>query len=291
MPKLSVIVPNYNHSQYLKERLDSIFHQTFQDFEVILLDDASTDDSVDILGYYSTNEKVSHFVINQENTGSPFKQWAKGLKLATGKYIWIAESDDSCEPDFLEKHLEKLAHFDVSIAQIKVINEREVTNDSMLHAFFKNKKQGTLQSTDFSYNCPLFNVSSMVFLKPDKQAVQNANFHKYQIIGDMMFYLEFFLNKQLIYNEKAISYYRQHQAGVSTIQTKDLNYYQKYFNEHCGFINYLYTDFNGITTKQRKEYITRRFNKIKNRTRKRDKLSLLYLSLYLKYRFQIHRNL
>ena len=101
-PEISIIIPNYNHAQFLEQRLETIFNQTYQNFEVILLDDASTDSSTDILQSYASNKKVSHFIVNEENSGSPFKQWKKGIELATGEYIWIAESDDFCTPDFLE---------------------------------------------------------------------------------------------------------------------------------------------------------------------------------------------
>ena len=87
MPKVSVIIPNYNHAPYLKERLDSVFNQSFQGFEVILLDDSSTDNSIEVLNIYTSNPKVSHFIINKKNSGSPFKQWEKGIELATGDYL------------------------------------------------------------------------------------------------------------------------------------------------------------------------------------------------------------
>ncbi|MFN7014544.1 MAG: glycosyltransferase family 2 protein, partial [Bacteroidia bacterium] len=101
---VSVIVPNYNHAAYLRQRLDSIFQQTFQDFEVILLDDRSADHSVEILQAYAQQyaHKVTHLVVNEENTGNPFVQWKKGIELAQGEFIWIAESDDFCEPTLLE---------------------------------------------------------------------------------------------------------------------------------------------------------------------------------------------
>jgi glycosyltransferase involved in cell wall biosynthesis len=102
-PLVSIIVPNYNHSQFLQQRLDSIFTQSYQDFEVILLDDCSTDTSVEILNNYKNHPKVSHIVINETNSGSTFKQWKKGVSLAKGAYIWIAESDDWCEPSMLEE--------------------------------------------------------------------------------------------------------------------------------------------------------------------------------------------
>jgi glycosyltransferase involved in cell wall biosynthesis len=102
MPLVSVIVPNYNHACFLRQRLDSIFNQTFQDFEVILLDDCSTDDSRTILAEYARRPQVSHYVVNEHNSGSPFRQWKKGLDLAQGKYVWIAESDDWADARFLE---------------------------------------------------------------------------------------------------------------------------------------------------------------------------------------------
>ena len=101
-PKVSVIVPNYNHASYLKQRIDSILNQTFQDFEVIILDDCSTDNSLEVLSHYKNHNKVSHCVFNDTNSGNPFKQWDKGIQLAKGEWIWIAESDDWAEPEFLE---------------------------------------------------------------------------------------------------------------------------------------------------------------------------------------------
>jgi len=106
-PLASVIVPNYNHSKYLPERLSSIINQSFQDFELIILDDASTDNSLEIISGCIGN--LPHRLIaNKENSGSPFKQWDKGISLAKGELIWIAESDDVAEPTLLEKAVRKL---------------------------------------------------------------------------------------------------------------------------------------------------------------------------------------
>lgn len=101
-PLVSIVVPNYNYLRFLPERLKSIFDQTFTDYEVILLDDASTDGSQECLREYENHPKVSKVVINEVNTGSPCTQWDKGISLARGKYIWIAEADDLADPDFLK---------------------------------------------------------------------------------------------------------------------------------------------------------------------------------------------
>ena len=77
--QVSVIVPNYNYARYLPMRIESILNQTFTDFELILLDDASTDESVSVLEKYRNNKHVSHIVVNEQNTGSPVQQWMKGI--------------------------------------------------------------------------------------------------------------------------------------------------------------------------------------------------------------------
>ena len=79
-PLVSIIVPNYNHALYLRERLDTIYNQTYPNFEVILLDDCSTDDSRDILEEYAERySKNTRILFNDVNSGSVFQQWNKGL--------------------------------------------------------------------------------------------------------------------------------------------------------------------------------------------------------------------
>src|SRR6185312_2167115 len=102
MPIVSVIVPNYNHAKFLDQRIDSIINQTYQQFELIILDDCSTDNSREIIEQYRMHPKVSKIVFNEVNSGSPFEQWEKGIGLATGEYIWIAESDDYADERFIE---------------------------------------------------------------------------------------------------------------------------------------------------------------------------------------------
>ncbi len=84
MPTVSVIVPNYNHARFLRQRIDTILAQTFQDFELILLDDCSTDESRTILREYTSDKRV-RLEFNEVNSGSPFKQWKKGLEMALRK--------------------------------------------------------------------------------------------------------------------------------------------------------------------------------------------------------------
>lgn len=78
---VSVIVPNYNHAPFLRERIDSILAQSYTDFELILLDDCSTDNSRDILNSYRDNPHVSHIIFNEKNSGSTLPSGSVDLLL------------------------------------------------------------------------------------------------------------------------------------------------------------------------------------------------------------------
>ena len=107
MSTVSVIIPNYNHARFLPRRIESVLHQTYQDFELILLDDCSTDDSRSILSKYADDPRV-RMEFNVKNSGSTFKQWNKGVGMARGEYVWIAESDDYADERLLEKLVVRL---------------------------------------------------------------------------------------------------------------------------------------------------------------------------------------
>ena len=79
-----------------------MLRQTCQDFEVILLDDCSIDESRSILSEYVDDPRV-RIEFNAVNSGSTFKQWNKGVRLARGEYVWLAESDDYADERLLER--------------------------------------------------------------------------------------------------------------------------------------------------------------------------------------------
>ncbi|MGH6810924.1 MAG: glycosyltransferase family 2 protein [Methylocella sp.] len=114
---ISVIVPNYNHARYLDERLASILEQRLRPDEIIFLDDGSSDGSLEIARAWRARSPI-HFEIaaNATNSGLPFKQWAKGIESAAGDLVWIAESDDSSCPRFLERMAAAFTDPDIAVA-------------------------------------------------------------------------------------------------------------------------------------------------------------------------------
>lgn len=221
MPLVSVIVPNYNHAPYLLQRLDSIFNQTFPDFEVILLDDASPDDSVKILQHYAEKykNKVSHLIVNEHNSGTTFLQWKKGIELATGELIWIAESDDFCENTMLEKLYQALSRKpQAAVAAANLIqvdaNGKHLQNRTRYkNITFSSKKALTQHFTSGTY---LWNASAVLFRK---SAVQNVDWQwitRLKYCGDWLFWTQLLQNGGLVTLPEYLSYFRVHSKSVSS---------------------------------------------------------------------------
>jgi Glycosyl transferase family 2 len=122
--KVSVVVPNYNYGRHLRMRLESIWRQTYPVYELIVLDDASTDDSQAVLEELQrTTGRQFQIVLNTENSESVMRQWARGVELARGELVWIAEADDFADPDFLSS---MVAAFDDPQVVLSYCQSRQV---------------------------------------------------------------------------------------------------------------------------------------------------------------------
>lgn len=122
MAKISIIIPVYNSRKYLKKCLDSVCNQIFKDLEIIILDDVSTDDSLDILRSYEKNDSRVKVVAMEKNIG-PGALRNIGIKLATSKYIGFVDSDDYIEPDMFLELYNRMIQNDVDIVSCSFTNE------------------------------------------------------------------------------------------------------------------------------------------------------------------------
>ncbi len=166
MPKISVILPNFNHGKFLTKRIESILNQTFQDFELLILDDASVDESRKIIEAYSQNQKVSHIEINAKNSGSTFIQWQKGIELAKGELIWIAESDDIAETEFLNYHFQQFENnpnLAVSFCASTWIDSNDTVIHEPEHEHEFTKSGYDLFKNEFAKGNLIYNASTAVF--------------------------------------------------------------------------------------------------------------------------------
>lgn len=240
-PKVSVIVPNFNHAPYLRERLDSIYRQTYKNFEVILLDDCSTDQSREILTEYAVRHKdITMTAFNDANSGGVFNQWKKGLSLAKGDLVWIAESDDYCD----DNHLAELVRFFRNDAVMlafsrtdfvrggeKVWTSEEFLSDTRLdvwgHPFIKSAHWLVGQAWGMKNVVP--NVSSAVFRHPgDMPLLDDDSWRSLRLCGDWIFYLHLVRGGLVAYSPQTTNYYRQHEQGTSINTQKQATYYREH---------------------------------------------------------------
>lgn len=106
MPRISVLIPVYNAECYLEEAINSILNQTFPDFEVIIVDDGSTDTSLSILNSFAQSDSRIK-IISRPNTGI-VGALNDGLKVCTGKYIARMDADDLCRPDRFDLQIKRM---------------------------------------------------------------------------------------------------------------------------------------------------------------------------------------
>ncbi len=228
-PLISVIVPNYNHARFLKQRIDSILSQTLTDFELILLDDCSSDNSREILTEYEKDSRVSHIIFNDKNSGSTFRQWDKGFSLASGKYIWIAESDDFADPDFLEHTVNALENQDNAVMAFsgsRMVDEHGRNMEMEWDKFrsgipFCTTYEGNRFIKKYMItNNSVYNASMVLFKRECIERV-SRKYKTFTYCGDWLFWTEICMLGNVIKIGSKLNYFRQHGEKVSVKAVKN----------------------------------------------------------------------
>ena len=235
MPKVSVIIPSYNHAQFLKQRIHSILDQTFQDFEMIYLDDASSDNSNEIVAPWVEKGRIKA-VFNTENSGNPFKQWNKGIQLAQGDYIWLAESDDFAEPQLLEKLVEKLDHHEtVGLAYCqswlvdengqkswcyKDFTDNHFDREKWAVDFVNDGREECIFSLSHTNTIP--NASAVLFRRRTYNEVGGADPTK-ALCGDWLTWMKMLLHSDVAFVAAPLNYFRLH-TNTTRSKVKHLGY-------------------------------------------------------------------
>lgn len=223
MAKVSIIIPNYNHAPYLRQRIESVLKQTYTDFEVILLDDRSEDESLEILKKYEKHPKIKGVFINNENSGSSFLQWKKGINLAEGEYIWIAESDDVADPQLLEnltRLLDKNGTLDVAFAQSNVINSDGKITGIWTDPWTKHCNvhteimiNGREFIDQFMLEQNVIPNASAVLIR--KSAIPSLKpIFKMKLNGDWLFWIIVLSNSRIAFVNKPLNFFRKHAHTV-----------------------------------------------------------------------------
>lgn len=224
-PTVTVLVPNYNHARYLPQRLESIFRQTYHDFELIVLDDASTDNSVEVLQPYTDRGQIQ-LATNAQNSGSPFVQWARGAALARGELLWIAESDDFADLRLLEKLVAILtAHPNVGLAYCQSWQVNSAGNIGASCEEWNHPLDPVRWRTDYTNNgrnevaryLSIQNTipnASAALLRTAvlRRAVVGAD--AYRLSGDWRTWVNVLLESDVAFVAEALNYFRIHDRSV-----------------------------------------------------------------------------
>ena len=236
--KVSVIVPNYNYEDYIEERIDSIVRQTYPIYELIVLDDKSTDNSVKVIKEKLDTIKdiKTKLIVNDKNSGCVFKQWNKGIKECNGDYFWIAEADDIADPRFLEEAMKGFDDKNVvlSYTESPRIDENNIithTDSQDLYNIFDTDRwnssyinSGEEENKNYlSVVNTILNVSSVVWKKGNYEKIlkEAEDFH---VGGDWYIYTKVLENGSISFSNKPYNFFRKHSKSVSTVVKADIEY-------------------------------------------------------------------
>lgn len=231
MPKVTVLVPNYNHARFLRRRLDSIYQQTYRNIEVILMDDSSTDESRSVLAEYAQRHpEVTRVLFNDVNSGGPFGQWAKGIAAATGDLVWIAESDDFCDLNFLEVLVRCFDDESVMLAHARCVivdqEEQPIPNYLEAHlsgfdvpgawtsSYVETAHREVRRALGIKNTIP--NASGVLFRRPKGlPLLSDPAWQSMRVAGDWVLYLMLLKGGRIAYSIDTANYFRRYVGSAA----------------------------------------------------------------------------
>jgi glycosyltransferase involved in cell wall biosynthesis len=216
---VSIIIPNYNHAVFLNERIESVLSQTYQNFELIILDDHSSDSSREIIELYKQHPKVVHIEYNERNSGFPSRQWQKGIELAKGEWIWIAESDDVADPIFLESLLSFIHEY----PSAGIIYSDSYKEDSDPGNIFKT----TAEETNFDFTTSNWDHSHLI---KGETAINSYLCKKNIILNASSALIKREYLVRVVTETKAMKYFADWYIYISIAALADIGYCNKLLN-------------------------------------------------------------
>jgi len=273
MPKVSIILPSYNHGAYLRDRMDTIINQTYEDWELIIIDDRSTDGSLEILTDFAAKNKakIKFFIVNEVNSKSGYFSWEKGINIAESEYVWIAETDDYSDVNFLKEQIAVLEQNKNCALVFCASNYVDANKQFLLNSDRRTKdlavKEGEYKVFDGSvfidkmpFNTYITNGSSVVFRKPNRE-IPHEIFLQRQC-SDLFLWTFLLQNESFAFLNKKRNYFRRHEESTTTkissgkqlIGTyKELVFYLEYYNFPDKYSNFITYYFNNYLWKNKKE--------------------------------------
>jgi glycosyltransferase involved in cell wall biosynthesis len=228
-------VLNYNYARHLPTRLGSVFAQTYPVAEILFLDDASSDNSVETAAQIAHAAKRDIKIIaNAKNAGAVFTQWRRAAQAARAEYIWIAEADDDCAPEFLASLMDALARAPGAIlafADSRAVDESGATVSPTYLSYYLDSgapglaASGVWDARDFAANFLaernlILNASAVLWRRSALLAALDAcgeELATWRVAGDWRLYVEALTCQpgSVAYVAAPLNIHRRHQASVT----------------------------------------------------------------------------
>ena len=231
-PKVTALVPSFNHGRYLRQRIESILQQTYPNVELIVIDDCSEDESDDVIRSLQAQYGFK-FIRNARNSGTPFAAWERLLSLGTGEYIWVCESDDYADPRFLEVTVDALMHNkDAALAYCDswIVDEqgRKVDHtDTYFHEIWRESRwdrdfvrTGASELNDFQLRGQTVpNMSSALFTSRAFKQAYHSFLKNFKLTGDWLFVGRILRYGSVVFCKQTLNYFRRHEV-TSRVRVK-----------------------------------------------------------------------
>jgi glycosyltransferase involved in cell wall biosynthesis len=239
-PKVSAIVPNYNHARFLSRRIESILGQSYRNVEILVLDDCSNDESRVVIERYCQDypDRI-RALFNEENSGNVFKQWRKGIDNSDGNILWICESDDFCEPDFLERLVPYFRDESINLAFGRI---QETDSDGNVgehlddyreeaepgiwkHSLIRPARQWFANA--LGVRNVIANVGGSLWRRVEILDSVWREAQTYSVVGDWYLYCHVAGGGQIAWEPKAVSYFRRLATSTSASSFERPSFYQE----------------------------------------------------------------
>ena len=216
MSKVSIIMPVYNAEKYLAEAIESVLNQTYENFELLLIDDMSADSSKKVCMEYSKKDKRIAILENNSERHGPGPTRNIGLDYATGEYIYFMDADDWADEELLQCAVNRMQETNADIVQFGAIYERYDENSSEQY-FWSGKDLLTKDEIkkDFSYYWKE-NRNSLWMHLFRREIVKTIRFENIIIGEDISYIMDALCNAEKIaYIAKALYHYRYVEGSTS----------------------------------------------------------------------------
>lgn len=215
MPFVSVVMPSYNHEKFLPYAIESVLRQDFTDFELIIIDDASGDNSVKIIQGFQEKDKRIRSIFHEKNKGF-VETYNDGIRASQGKYVAIIDSDDVWVENKLSEQIKALGSNESLVvwSEGKIIDrEGQPTGEKFtdMHGFLDKKKSGRILVELLKNNYIL--GSSLITARKNLENIFFRGGLKY--LNDWLFFAELAEHYEYLFIDEPLAKYRIHGANTN----------------------------------------------------------------------------